>query len=68
MDVNGQSVINYVALNDDLVVYLVSVCTDFLLPHDTLYLAGDIRRVMSKYDFISFLAVVTDNTAANRLV
>ncbi|KAG3187696.1 hypothetical protein PC128_g12503 [Phytophthora cactorum] len=67
MDTNGQSVIYYVALDEELAIFLESDYSESI-SHDALYLAGDIRRVMSKYSFICFVAVVTDNTVANRLV
>ncbi|KAG3092358.1 hypothetical protein PC122_g6574 [Phytophthora cactorum] len=61
MDTNGQSVIYYVALDEELAIFLESDYSESI-SHDALYLAGDIRRVMSKYSFICFVAVVTDNT------
>ncbi|KAG6969150.1 hypothetical protein JG688_00005460 [Phytophthora aleatoria] len=67
MDTNGQSVIYYVALDEELAIFLESDYSESI-SHDALYLAGDIRRVMGKYSFICFVAVATDNTAANRLV
>ncbi|KAE9036227.1 hypothetical protein PR001_g8943 [Phytophthora rubi] len=63
MDVNGKSVVNYVALDEELVVFLAGSTS-----HDAAFLAADIRRVIAKYPFIRFFAVVTDNTAANQLV
>ncbi|KAG3250668.1 hypothetical protein PI124_g4701 [Phytophthora idaei] len=45
MDNNGQSVIYYVALDEELAIFLESDYSGSI-SHDALYLAGDIRRVM----------------------
>ncbi|KAF4130871.1 hypothetical protein GN958_ATG19876, partial [Phytophthora infestans] len=34
--------------------------------HDSAFFANDIDRVIKKYDFIDFVAVVADNTSANQ--
>ncbi|KAE8906081.1 hypothetical protein PF005_g5155 [Phytophthora fragariae] len=66
-DVIGKAVINYVLLVDDLTIFLECIYTDSN-SHDALFLASDIFRVMAKLDFVTIAAVVTDNTATNRLV
>ncbi|OWY99060.1 Transposase [Phytophthora megakarya] len=64
-DVNGLSVINYVATSGNDTFFLESVYTGSE-SHGASFLANDISRVMQKYGFIRFVAVVTDNTSANR--
>ncbi|RLN89474.1 hypothetical protein BBJ28_00021748 [Nothophytophthora sp. Chile5] len=64
-DVTGLSVINYVAVSGKKSCFLESVYTGER-SHDAAYLSADIRRVISKYNFVDIGAVVTDNTAANK--
>jgi hypothetical protein len=63
-DTNGKSVVNYVALYEDVSVFLESVYTGST-SHSASFLAADIQRIMGKYAFIDLVAVVTDNTSTN---
>jgi hypothetical protein len=61
-DINGRSVINYVAT---LRFFLESVYgTDER--HTAEYIANDIERVFEKYNFVQWCGVVTDNTTTNQ--
>lgn len=64
-DINGLSVINYVAVVGRKTFFLESVYTGSQ-GHDAQFLSADIKRVVLKYDFLSVGAVVTDNTATNK--
>ncbi|KAE9228063.1 hypothetical protein PF002_g13657 [Phytophthora fragariae] len=62
-DVNGMSVINYVAICGAKTYYLESKYTGSI-SHDIAFIAADLKRVMVKYHFLHACAVVTDNTSA----
>lgn len=64
-DVNGFSVINYIAVHGDATYFLESAYTGSV-SHDAAFLAADVKRVMAKYPGLAFCCVVTDNTAANQ--
>ncbi|RLN91956.1 hypothetical protein BBJ28_00018483 [Nothophytophthora sp. Chile5] len=66
-DVNGKAVINYVAICGKQTFYLESVYTG-AVSHGADYLASDIERVIHDYSWLKVAAVVTDNTATNKLV
>ncbi|KAG2762133.1 hypothetical protein PC129_g936 [Phytophthora cactorum] len=65
-DINGNAVINYVLVFEDMTVFFESVYSGSD-SHDAPYLASDIERVMAKLSFVTVAAVVTDNTATNQL-
>ncbi|KAE8961888.1 hypothetical protein PR002_g29765 [Phytophthora rubi] len=64
-DVNGMSVINYVAICGAKTYYLESKYTGSI-SHDIAFIAADLKRVMVKYHFLDACAVVTDNTSVNK--
>ncbi|KAE8956316.1 hypothetical protein PR001_g31774, partial [Phytophthora rubi] len=64
-DVNGMSVINYVAICGAKTYYLESKYTGSI-SHDIAFIAADLKRVMVKYHFLHACAGVTDNTSVNK--
>ncbi|KAJ8550390.1 hypothetical protein ON010_g10679 [Phytophthora cinnamomi] len=64
-DINGLSVINYMAVAGKKTYYSESVYTGSQ-GHEVAFLTEDIKRIVTKYEFMCVGAVVTDNTATNK--
>ncbi len=64
-DVNGSSVMNYIAIGQNKSFFLESEYTG-ASSHTAEFLASCIERVMNAYPFIKFSGVVTDNTNTNK--
>ncbi|ETN15586.1 hypothetical protein PPTG_06830 [Phytophthora nicotianae INRA-310] len=64
-DINGMSVINYMAVSENLFFFLESNYTGEQ-SHNTPFLAADVKRVLLKYRGIKFGGVITDSTTANK--
>lgn len=64
-NVNGISVVNYVALTDQECVFLESQESG-VQRHSGAWIAEDVTRVIEKYSNIQVAGVVTDNMSANK--
>ncbi|KAH9128828.1 hypothetical protein LEN26_007283 [Aphanomyces euteiches] len=64
-DVNGKAVVNYMAIRGSMTFFLESSYTGSI-SHTASFMAEDVERVINKYKSLTFTALITDNTSANR--
>ncbi|KAH9079939.1 hypothetical protein Ae201684P_007647 [Aphanomyces euteiches] len=64
-DVNGKAVVNYMAVRGSMTFFLESSYTGSI-SHTASFMAEDVERVINKYKSLTFTALITDNTSANR--
>ena len=64
-NIKNYPVVNYMLTSPEFSIFLESISTG-QQGHDALWIAGEIRRVLSAYSYTLFSGAVTDNTYANK--
>ncbi|ETM02246.1 hypothetical protein L917_01261 [Phytophthora nicotianae] len=68
LDIKGRSVIDFYVLNCEGESYFLESNSTGSTSHEAVFLATDMKRGLHSQKFTTVVAIVSDNTAANRLM